>query len=85
MRCRMILPRIFFDTNRGTEEHGYWLGFDQSLKDLEILGDKLRDGARVIIYMSEELEMDAVLRFDLAATVWWADPISGTIKYLDGT
>jgi hypothetical protein len=36
---------------------------------------ELREGATVTIYMPEELEMAATLRFDDAEKVWWADPI----------
>lgn len=74
-----------FDTNDGSLEHGYWLGFDQSRKDLEALGDELRDGTTVTIYMPDELEMTATLRFDAAEKVWWGDALAGTIKYLDGS
>ena len=81
----MPLPRIMFDTNDGLMEDGYWLGFNRSRKELEALGDALRDGTTVIIYMDEELEMEAALRFDTAEDVWWADPVDGTIKYLDGS
>jgi hypothetical protein len=27
--------------------------------------------------------MEATLRFDATETVWWADPIAGTIRYLN--
>ena len=74
-----------FDTNDGSMEYGYWLGFDQSRKDLEALGDELREGTTVTIYMADELEMTATLRFDAVGKVWWADAVAGTIKYLDGS
>ena len=66
-------------------EHGYWLGFDQSLKDLEALGTELRQGTAVTIYMPDELEMTATLRFEAKAKVWWGDPVADTIMYLDGS
>ena len=81
----MSLPRVFFDTNDGTMEDGYWLGFDQSWTDLQALGDELREGTRVTIYMPDELEMTATLRFDASEKVWWAKPVEGTIAYLDGS
>jgi hypothetical protein len=40
---------VTFDTN-GSMEHGYWLGFERSRRDLESLGDELRNGTRVTIY-----------------------------------
>ena len=80
----MMLPRVFFDTNDGSMKQGYWLGFDQSRKDLDLLGSALREGALVTIHMPDELEMTATLRFDPVEDVWWADPVADTIKYLDG-
>ena len=80
----MTLPRVFFDTNAAGMTQGYWLGFDQSRKDLEALGDALCDGLRVTIYMPDEVEMDATLSFDSTDSVWCAEPIEGTIVYLDG-
>jgi hypothetical protein len=81
----MTLPRVFFDANTGSMEDGYWLGFDKSRKDLEVLGDKLREGTRVIIYMPDEFEMDATLRFDAVEAVWCAEPVADSIRYLDGS
>jgi hypothetical protein len=81
----MSFPRVFFDTNDGTPEDGYCLGFDQSRNDLEALGDDLRDGTKVTLYMPDELEMTATLRFDPTEKVWWADPIDGVITHLDGS
>jgi len=81
----MTPPRVFFDTNDGSMEHGYWLGFDQSRNDLDELGTALRPGTTVTIYMADELEMTATLRFDDTERVWWADPVADTITYLDGS
>ena len=81
----MSLPRIFFDTNDGTEPGGYWLGFERSKADLAAHRLAVSDGARVVIYMPDELEIEAVLRFESSEQVWWADPVPGTLRYLDGT
>jgi hypothetical protein len=81
----MTFARVMFDTNDGSIEHGYWLGFEQSRRDLEALGEQLRNGTRVTIYMPDELEMEATLRFDPTEAVWWADPVPNTIRYLDGS
>jgi hypothetical protein len=81
----MSFPRVFFDTNEGSVEHGYWLGFDQSRNDLEKLGAELREGTMVTLYMPDELELTATLRFDQKQKVWWADPIADAITYLDGS
>jgi hypothetical protein len=81
----MPVPKVFFDANDGTMEHGYWLGFEQSQRDLEEMGGALRPGSRIVIYMPNELQMQATLRFDPAEDVWWGDPIPNTIEYLDGS
>ena len=81
----MSPPRIFFDTNVGSQESGYWLGFERSKAEIERSGSAVADGAAAVSYMPDELEMMATLRFDRRARVWWADPVPGTIKYLDGT
>ena len=81
----MTLPRVFFDTNDGSMEHGFWLGLDQSRQDLDALGTALREGEAVTIYMPNELEMTAILRFDADGEVWWADPVADTLTYLDGS
>jgi len=81
----MTRPRVFFDTNDGSMEQGYWLGFEQSRNDLGALGGALRPGTIVTIYMPDELEMAAALRFDDTEKVWWADPVGDTVTYLDGS
>jgi hypothetical protein len=80
----MSFPRVFFDTNDGSVDEGYRLGFERSRKDLAALGADLRPGMAVIIYMPNELEMTATLRFDAGEGVWWAEPVPGSIKHLDG-
>ena len=81
------LPRIFFDTNEGSHDGGYWLILDRSRADLMALGPALRDGQEVLIWMPDELEMLAKLRFENVDDPWgprWvADPIPGTLTYLD--
>jgi len=79
------IPRIFFDTNEGHPDSGYWLTLDPSLRDLAALGDRLSEGLEVIIRMPDELEMHATLRHDPDQGMWLADPIPGTIVYLDGS
>ena len=78
------LPRIFFDANLGTPEIGYWLIFDQSKKDLSVLGANICEGMHVIIYSPDELEMEAILK-RREDGLWLGVPIKGTIKYLDGS
>jgi hypothetical protein len=85
------LPRIYFDANEGTFDLGYWLVLKQSLADLHALGDELQEGLEVIIYMPDELEMGARLRFDRSQStrntwtdgIWVAVPVPDTIKRPD--
>jgi hypothetical protein len=83
------LQYVFFDTNSGSMEHGYWLGFEQSARDLEAIGVELREGLKVMIRMPDELEMMATLhrgdRFGVGQSDWWAAPIADTLRYLDGS
>jgi hypothetical protein len=74
--------RIYFDTN---DMFGgrYELGLPGSLRDIEPIADKLRDGMHVIIYMTNELEMEAVVSFDVERNRWMAAPVEGTIKYYE--
>ena len=76
-------PRIFFDTNEGTYDHGYLLCLDQSKDDLQALGQGLRAGMIVTIFMPDELQMSATLHYDEIDSVWVARPIAGTISCLD--
>jgi hypothetical protein len=77
------MHRIFFDTNEGNYEHGYWLALPGSLKDIAPIADQLHNGLRVTIYMTNELEMEATLQFDEQYGYWIARPIEGTTKYYD--
>jgi hypothetical protein len=75
-------PRIFFDTNEGSHEHGYLLRLPKSEEGLKALGERLCDGLRVIIVMPDELEMLATLRRDPSNGAWVAYPVSGTLRYI---
>lgn len=75
VRVGYVATRIFFDTNDGSQEVGYWLGFTRSAEDLDRHRGEVTEGAQVIIYMPDELEMLATLRFDAEERVWWADPV----------
>ena len=75
--------RIFFDGNDGSTRDGFELRFRKSLEDLAKMGDELREGNHVIIYSPNELEMEAVLKFDKEIGFWKGMPVAGTIKYLD--
>ena len=77
------MPRIYFDTNEGLPDRdGYGLWLDASREDLARIPGGPKTGMRVTIYMTGELEMEAVLAFESANKVWVARPIAGTTKYL---
>lgn len=74
--------RIYFDTNEGVKgDYGLWLS--ASKKDLDRIPNGPQDGMRVIIYMTGELEMEAILAFMPEHAAWMARPVPGTIKYLE--
>jgi hypothetical protein len=77
------LYRIYFDTNDGTMEGDYPLACKGALDDIQSIADKLREGMHVVIYMTGELEMEAVL--GLAPTHGYrvGRPIKGTLKIVD--
>jgi hypothetical protein len=75
------MDRVYFDANDGSIEFGYLLHFDQSVADLNKLGDRLRAGTEVTIYDSDGLEMDGVLMYDDELRCWKAIPNTTTIRY----
>ena len=77
------LYRIYFGTNDGTMEGGYPLACKGAWDDIQPIADKLAEGMHVIIYMTGELEMEAVLEFEPTHGYWVGRPIKGTLKYLD--
>jgi hypothetical protein len=80
------MHRIYFDSNEGTGgDDGYGLWLDASRKDLARIPGGPREGMQVVIYMTGELEMEAVLAFNAAIEAWMAVPITGTTKYAPGS
>lgn len=80
------LPRIRFDSNDGDMEDGewvaYWLGFHESRRELAALGPALKDGLRVVLYMSD-MEVEAILEFDRKRDFWIGRPIWDTVRHFD--
>jgi hypothetical protein len=73
--------RIYFDSNDGSPTRpGYSLHLSASKADLAHIPGGPREGMRVVIYMTGELEMEAVLAFDLSSNIWMALPIEGTTQ-----
>lgn len=74
--------RVYFDTNEGTD-NGYGLWLDASKRDLSDIPGGPQEGMRIIIYMTGELEMEAVLAFESEQNVWIAQPVPETVKHLE--
>ncbi len=74
--------RIYFDENAGDERGRFDLGIPGALRDIEPIASQLSDGMHVILYDSEELEVEAVLEFDQEYRCWMADPLWDTLKRL---
>ncbi|MGO9485812.1 MAG: hypothetical protein ACLPX9_14700 [Rhodomicrobium sp.] len=77
------IHRIYFDTNEGPDNERYALWLRRSLEDMAPISGQLYDGLQVIIYMTGELEMEAILEFDKSHGAWMARPIEGTTKHYD--
>jgi hypothetical protein len=75
------LPRIYFDTNEGGGDT-FFLDIPGSLKDICRLGDSLRPGIRVLLYMTDELEVEANLEYDPEYKRWIGRTDWSTIRYL---
>ena len=77
------MHRIYFDTNNSAEPGRYVLHVAGSVADIEPIADQLRDGLRVVIYMTGELELEATLEFDPTWNAWTAREVPGTLRYYD--
>lgn len=76
------LPRIYFDTNDGWGQDTYLLNLTGSLADIRRLGDSVQVGMRVLLYMTDELEVEATLEYDNEHKVWLGRADWSTIHYL---
>ncbi|WP_024513483.1 hypothetical protein [Bradyrhizobium sp. ARR65] len=74
--------RIYFDANERVED-GYGLWLNASKEDMGRIPNGPQDGMRVIIYMTGELEMEAILAFMPEHAAWTARPVPRTTKYLE--
>jgi hypothetical protein len=78
----MTIYKIAFDANKWDGQR-YDLGTEDSLEDIKPIAEKLQDGMLVIIYIPDELEMQATLEFDIRSKNWWARPVEGTTKLIN--
>jgi hypothetical protein len=78
------LDRICFDSNEGTLDGRYGLWLPASQSDLALIpASRLQDGLRVIIYMPDELQIEATLKYDAARQSWTAQPDLRTVRHCD--
>jgi hypothetical protein len=77
------LPRIYFDTNEtGAQAGTFDLGIPGSVRDIQRLGDSLRPGMRVLLYMTDELEVEATLEYDNISKRWLGHADLSTLHHL---
>lgn len=78
------LPRIYFDTNERDESgpSAYSLSISGAQEDIQRLGDSIRPGMRVLLYMTNELEVEATLEFNRQYKYWIGHADMNTLRYL---
>jgi len=70
--------RIYADFN-SCDEHGrVCLNTVGSLRDIDAHRGELREGARVLLYVPDEFEVEGTLEFD---RIWLAVPDLPTLRY----
>jgi hypothetical protein len=79
---RPHLPRIYADANDQSNDGGYELGFDESLRNIADAGSAIYLGARVLLNVQDELEIVATLGFDDQCQMWLGYPDFSTIRNL---
>lgn len=70
--------RIYADFNSTDEHDRVRLSTAGSLKDIELHRLQLKEGLKVILYMTDEFEVQATLTFD---RVWRGIPDWDTIRH----
>lgn len=75
------MHRVFFDVNEGNQ-CGYKLNLPHSIIDISSIDDGIKDGMRIIIYMPDELEMEAIAKYSENYNCWIAIPILSTLKHV---
>jgi hypothetical protein len=73
------MRRIFFDANSRDPDGRYILNPGET----EPWADALHDGLLVVLYTPNELELEAVLKFDHEWSFWTASYVVGTLRHLD--
>jgi hypothetical protein len=70
--------RIYADFNHVDEKGRLMLDTVGSLRDIARLGQQMSDGMTVILYMTDELEVEATVSFD---GIWVGVPDFSTVRY----
>jgi hypothetical protein len=70
--------RIYADFNTCDEEGRVCLNTVGSLRDIEAHRDELREGARVLLYVPGDFEVEGTLEFN---RIWLAVPDLSTLRY----
>ena len=78
------LPRIYFDTNDRDDSgpEAYSLNISGAQKDIQRLGDSIHPGMRVLLYMTDELEVEAILQYNSQYQYWVGHADMSTLHYL---
>jgi hypothetical protein len=74
--------RIYADFDSKDDQGRVWLDTVGSLRDIEIHRGSLSEGTRVVLYVPDDFEVEAVLTFDKA---WRGIPDLSTIRYFDAS
>jgi hypothetical protein len=78
------LPRICFDTNEPDDScpDAYSLSIFGAQEDIQRFGDSIRPGMRVLLYMGDELEVEAILQYNSQHQYWIGHADMSTLRYL---
>ena len=70
------MNRIFFDSNAGNDQIGYVLWFDRSKEDIRRIDGGAHEGMIVTLYMPDEIEIGASLKYDDDLGCWRGIPLA---------
>lgn len=74
--------RIYCDWNNGIDGQKFDLGCHGSVQDLNLHASALKDGMRVVLDQTDELEMEGTIHFDEDRNRWWAIPDVSTKRFI---
>ncbi len=74
--------RIYCDWNNAIDSERFDLGCHGSLEDIKRHAHNLKNGMRVVLYQTDELEMEGVIQFDEASERWIGIPDLRTIRFI---